>query len=72
MQTPSISLKRAIGKEYPNGLKSNGINVASQVFDMLSREGGKRLVGEATLLQDGTFWQALDSEELIKSNVARQ
>jgi NitT/TauT family transport system substrate-binding protein len=66
------NLKQGYRKGIPNGLKNNGMNVASQVFEILTKEGGKKLVGEAMLLQDGTFWQALDSEELIKSNVARQ
>jgi NitT/TauT family transport system substrate-binding protein len=66
------NLKQGYRKGIPYGLKKNGTNVASRVFDMLAKEGGKKLVGEAALLQDGTFWQALDSEELIKSNVARQ
>jgi NitT/TauT family transport system substrate-binding protein len=66
------NLKQGYRDGIPYGLKKNGMNVASSVFDMLAKEGGKKLVGEATLLQDGTFWLALDSEELIKSNVARQ
>jgi NitT/TauT family transport system substrate-binding protein len=66
------NLKQGYRKGIPYGLKNNGMNVASRVFEMLAKEGGKKLVGEAMLLQDGTFWQALDSEELIKSNVARQ
>jgi NitT/TauT family transport system substrate-binding protein len=66
------NLKQGYRQGIPYGLKHNGMNVASRVFEMLAKEGGKKLVGEATLLQDGTFWQALDSEELIKSNVARQ
>lgn len=65
------NLKQGYRKGIPYGLKNNGMNVASRVFNILAKEGGKRLVGEATMLQDGTFWQALDSEELIKSNVAR-
>ena len=66
------NLKQGYRKGIPHGLKKNGMKVASRVFDMLAKEGGRKLVGEAKLLQDGTFWQALDSEELIKSNVARQ
>ncbi|MES9974968.1 ABC transporter substrate-binding protein [Candidatus Thiodiazotropha sp. LNASS1] len=66
------NLKEGYRKGIPHGLKKNGMNVASRVFEMLAREGGKKLVGEAMQIQDGTFWQVLDSEELIKNNVARQ
>ncbi|MET0071630.1 MAG: ABC transporter substrate-binding protein [Candidatus Thiodiazotropha sp.] len=66
------NLKRGYREGIPYGLKKNGMKVASKVFDMLAMEGGKKLVGEATLLQAGTFWQVLDSEELIKNDVARQ
>ncbi|MES9812742.1 MAG: ABC transporter substrate-binding protein [Candidatus Thiodiazotropha sp.] len=66
------NLKEGYRKGIPHGLKENGMNVASRVFEMLAREGGKKLVGEAMQIQDGTFWQVLDSEELIKNNVARQ
>lgn len=66
------NLKQGYRKGIPHGLKKNGMNVASKVFDMLATEGGKKLVGEATRLQDGVFWQVLDSEELIKNDVARQ
>ncbi|MBT3045797.1 MAG: ABC transporter substrate-binding protein [Candidatus Thiodiazotropha sp.] len=66
------NLKRGYREGIPYGLNKNGMKVASKVFDMLAMEGGKKLVGEATLLQAGTFWQVLDSEELIKNDVARQ
>lgn len=66
------NLKQGFRKGIPYGLKKNGMTVASRVFDMLAREGGKKLVGEATLLDGGTFWQALDSEELIKRDDAGQ
>ncbi|MBT2971599.1 MAG: ABC transporter substrate-binding protein [Candidatus Thiodiazotropha sp. (ex Ctena orbiculata)] len=66
------NLKRGYREGIPYGLKKNGMKVASKVFEVLAREGGKKLVGEATLLQAGTFWQVLDSEELIKNDVARQ
>lgn len=66
------NLKRGYREGIPYGLKKNGMKVASKVFEVLAREGGKKLVGEATLLQAGTFWQVLDTEELIKNDVARQ
>jgi NitT/TauT family transport system substrate-binding protein len=66
------NLKQGFRKGIPHGLKKNGMIVASRVFDMLAKEGGKKLIGEATLLDDGTFWQALNSEELINSDVAGQ
>ncbi|MES9992794.1 MAG: ABC transporter substrate-binding protein [Candidatus Thiodiazotropha sp.] len=66
------NLKQGYRAGIPYGLKENGMNVASKVFDVLAKEGGKKLVGEATGLQTGTFWQVLDSEELIKNDVARQ
>ncbi len=66
------NLKQAYRTGIPYGLKKNGMNVASLVFDMLAKEGGKKLVGEAALLQAGTFWQVLDSGELIKKDVAGQ
>lgn len=55
----------------PRGLNNNGANVATQVFDVLAREGGRRLVGEATKLLPGTFWQIQNSAELINNDVAR-
>ncbi|MEW8029936.1 MAG: ABC transporter substrate-binding protein [Candidatus Thiodiazotropha sp.] len=66
------NLKDGYRKGIPYGLKRNGMKVASRVFDMLAKEGGRKLVGEAMQIQDGTFWQVFDSEELIKNNVARQ
>jgi NitT/TauT family transport system substrate-binding protein len=66
------SLKQGYREGIPYGLKKNGMNVASHLFDMLAKEGGKKLVGEATLLDSRTFWQTLDSEELIKKDVAGQ
>jgi NitT/TauT family transport system substrate-binding protein len=71
-ETTLNNLKLGYRKGIPHGLKKNGMIVASRVFDVLAREGGKRLMGEATRLQPETFWQGLDSEELIKSDVARQ
>ena len=64
------NLKQGYRAGIPYGLKKNGMNVASQVFEMLAKEGGKKLVGEAALLQADTFWQVLDSGELIKRDVA--
>ncbi|MEW8506421.1 MAG: ABC transporter substrate-binding protein [Candidatus Thiodiazotropha sp.] len=71
-RTTLNNLKQGYREGIPYGLKENGMKVASKVFDMLAKEGGKRLVGEATLLQTGTFWQVLDSGELIENDVARQ
>ncbi len=71
-KTTLDNLKNGYRKGIPYGLQKNGMNVASTVFNVLAREGGVKLVGKATLLQDGTFWQALDSGELIKVDVAGQ
>ncbi|MCP3868154.1 MAG: ABC transporter substrate-binding protein [Gammaproteobacteria bacterium] len=66
-----IRLRDGYRKGIPRGLSDNGQDVATQVFTVLSKEGGKRLVGEATALVPGTFWQGLSSEELIGEYAGR-
>lgn len=49
----------------PVNLTANGEPAAAEVFGILSRQGGAALVGNATSLLPGTFWQGLDSAALL-------
>jgi len=51
----------------PRNLVANGEQVAEKVFDILAREGGARLVGDARKLLPGTFWFGLDSAEMTRN-----
>ncbi len=66
-----LSLREGYRKGIPRQLAMNGYNVAAQVFAVLFKEGGKRLVGEATSLLADTFWQGMNSAELIGPDAAR-
>ena len=55
----------------PVKLRANGTEAAAGVFEIMAREGGRRLVGEARSLLAGTFWDGLDSAELTGRDAAR-
>ena len=64
-------LRDGYRRGIPQGLSSNGEPVATKVFEILEREGGERLVGDARKLLPGTFWAGLDSAEMTRSDAAR-
>ena len=53
----------------PRNLIANGEQVAGKVFDILAREGGARLVGDARKLLPGTFWSGLDSAKMADAPI---
>ena len=66
-----LLLRNGYRRGIPGGLSANGEGVAAKVFDILAREGGTRLVGDARSLLPGTFWDGLDSAELARHDAAR-
>lgn len=66
-----VLLRDGYRRGVPEGLVANGSTVAADVFDILAREGGTRLVGDAKTLLPATFWDELDSAELTRRDAAR-
>lgn len=64
-------LRDGYRRGIPTKLVANGEAVAAEVFRLLAREGGERLIGSATKLLPGTFWNGLDSAEMIRHDAAR-
>ncbi|MCB1789533.1 MAG: ABC transporter substrate-binding protein [Gammaproteobacteria bacterium] len=65
-------LRDGYRRGIPHRLVANGETVAAQVFDILEREGGARLVGDAQRLLPGTFWDGLNSADLAAGDAAGQ
>jgi NitT/TauT family transport system substrate-binding protein len=60
-------LRDGYRRGIPDRLVDNGEPVAARVFDILSREGGKHLVGDAARLLPGTFWMGLNSQVIYRT-----
>jgi NitT/TauT family transport system substrate-binding protein len=64
-------LRQGYRDGIPRGLADNGRAAAAAVFDILAREGGPELVGEAERLDPGTFWSGQDSARLSAADAPR-
>lgn len=63
-------LRDGYRRGIPEDLEANGEIIAAAVFEILAREGGRRLVGDAQTLLPETFWDGLDSAELTRRDAA--
>ncbi|KKD60857.1 ABC transporter substrate-binding protein [Grimontia sp. AD028] len=50
------ALKAAYRRGFSGTFGDEQLRAAAQIFDILAKEGGPKLVGESTSLSDGTFW----------------
>ena len=53
---------------YYVNLAAKRLHASQQVFDILAEQGGSALVGKATALSEGTFWQ---NDTLSKTSRAK-
>ena len=53
-----VALRDGFRAGFPRGDVAQAERAARRVFDILAEEGGAELVGSATALPAGTFWQA--------------
>ncbi|MBV7298197.1 ABC transporter substrate-binding protein [Enterovibrio paralichthyis] len=50
------ALRSAYRSGFSGTFGAEQLNAATQIFDILAKEGGPKLVGKSSTLSDGTFW----------------